>query len=113
MRGQGGGDSLAETSVLIGLCLSPLLLLAPWEHSQPLFMLPVTTQGGKVCFGDLCAEHRGPERSLSVGVVWLEPFWMLSLLLIRVFLSKNANRPEIECISKCNREAEDIFSKYG
>lgn len=32
---------------------------------------------------------------------------------MRVFLSKNANRPEIERISKRNRETKCIFSKYG
>lgn len=47
------------------------------------------------------------------GGIWLESFRMCPLLLILVFLSKNANRPEIECISKCNRESEGIFSKYG
>jgi hypothetical protein len=60
----------------------------------------------------LCDQHRRAERRLSAGDV-VRTLHMFSLLLILVFLSKNANRPEIECISKCNRDAEGIFSKYG
>lgn len=84
----------------------PLLLLA---FS---FSLPLTIQGGKICFWDLCGKCSGAERSFCEGNV-VRTFCMFSRLPIRVFLSGNANRPEIECISKCNREVKCIFSKYG
>lgn len=57
------------------------------------------------------AEHSRARRTLPEGNALR--FCMLSLLPIREFLSKNANRPEIECISKCNRELKCIFRKCG
>lgn len=65
-------------------------------------------------FGIRVLSTEGERGTFLWGVgIWLESFCMCSLLFILVFLSKNANRPEIECISKCNRESEGIFSKYG
>lgn len=60
---------------------------------------------------DSYAEHSRADRNLPEGNAIT--FCMFSLLPIWVFLSKNANRPEIECISKCNREVKCIFSTYG
>lgn len=60
---------------------------------------------------DSWAEHSRAEGNLPEGKAIA--FCMFSLLPMWVFLSKNANRPEIECIRKCNREARYIFSKYG
>lgn len=57
------------------------------------------------------AEHSRAGRTLPEGNAIT--FFMLSGLPIRGFLSKNANRPEIECISKCNRELKCIFRKCG
>ena len=52
------------------------------------------------------AERNFPEGSALT-------FCTYSLLPIRAFVHKNANRPEIDCISKCHREARCIFSRYG
>lgn len=47
------------------------------------------------------AEHSRAGRTLPEGSA--VTFCTLSLLPIWGFPSKNANRPEIECMSKCNR----------
>lgn len=60
---------------------------------------------------DLWAEHSRAKGNLPEGKAIAS--CKFSLLRMRVFLSKNANRPEIECISKCNKEVRCIFSKYG
>lgn len=63
VRSWGGGDSLSETSVLIGLCLSPLFL-APWGPPTPFHITSYHPEWEGLLLG---FEHRGLERSLSVG----------------------------------------------
>lgn len=92
-----------------GTCLLTGLFLSPPSQRVSFILSWIPVQCGKACFSDVLAEHG--QRTLLAGAFLT--FCTIAQLPIRAFLSKNANRPEIDCISKCNREAKCIFSKYG